>query len=444
MKITPLEHWASRKLGITEPPVLSRLQAYQLGKLRDTLSLAMTGSLFYREHLKGIDPASVRTMEDIGRIPFTRPQDLVDCPNGFICVSPQDISRIVTLSTSGTTGRPKRIAFTPEDQELTVDFFHHGMLTLARPADRIMIFLPGQTEGSVGDLLKKAVVRFGCEAIIFGPIDDYDRAFRALLDCRPDTTVGIPSQMLALSRYCGADPAADRVQLRTLLLSTDFASHAVVNALERAWGCEVYDHYGSTEMGLGGAVECQARKGYHMREADLLFELVDPSTGKPVDAGEYGEVVFSTLTRRGMPLIRYRTGDRSRILPEPCPCGSVLRRLERVSRRICETIQLKDGTSVSIGQLDEILFSDPSVSAYAAEICLKDGHDFLSLTVRSTLASFCGEKIRAAFEQDPAFGNLISRRCLGLDVQLGDAGFFTTGTAKRFIADRRALQPELL
>jgi|WetSurMetagenome_2_1015567.scaffolds.fasta_scaffold15266_5 phenylacetate-CoA ligase len=432
MKITPLDRWASSRLCISEPPALSILQAYQLGKLRDTLKHATACGRYYREHLGDLAPESIRTMGDVTRIPFTYPQDLISGPNDFVCVSPQDISRIVTLSTSGTTGRPKKIAFTPEDQELTVDFFHHGMTTLARPADRVLIFLPGKTEGSVGDLLKKAVARFNCDGVIFGPIDDYERAFRAMLDVKPDSVVGIPSQLLALSRFRRADLSSGKVQLRTVLLSTDYASHTVVKALEQAWGCEVYDHYGTTEMGLGGAVECPVRNGYHMREADLLFEVVDPVTGKSVDGGEYGEVVFTTLTRRGMPLIRYRTGDRSRMMTEACPCGSVLRRLERVSGRIAETVQLRSGATISISQLDEILFLNPSVSTFSAELFDKDGGDFLRLTVQPAEDSFDVQGLEIDVRRHPLFAPL------KLELLQGRSDFFTSGTAKRRIADNRS------
>jgi phenylacetate-CoA ligase len=92
--------------------------------------------------------------------------------------------------------------------------------------------------------------------------------------------------------------------------------------------------YGMTEMVFGGAVQCEARSGYHMREADLYFEIVDPVRGHSVPDGEIGEIVFTTLTRIGMPLIRYRTGDLSRFIPEPCPCGSSLRRLDKIAGRI--------------------------------------------------------------------------------------------------------------
>jgi len=431
MKTTPLDNWVSGRLGISGPPDLSTLREYQLRKLRDTIRSAVAYSRFYRRHFQDINPDAFQTMEDVARLPFTTPHDLVDCPADFICVSPQEISRMVTLSTSGTTGLPKRIAFTSEDQELTVDFFHHGMTTLARASDRVLIFLPGKTEGSVGNLLQKAVARFGCEGIVFGPIDDLERAHKTLVDIKPESAVGIPSQLLALSRHCQDTLSAGKVQLRTVLLSTDHASKALVEALGQAWGCEVYDHYGSTEMGLGGAVECQARNGYHMREADLLFELVDPDTGKPVDDGEYGEVVFSTLTRRGMPLIRYRTGDRSRILTEPCPCGAKLRRLERVSGRICEAIQLRNGSALSIGQLDEIVFSNPSVLSYSAELLDAEGDDFLCLKVQPAQDSFDERTLEAGLRQQLLCAHM------KLEIQKGFTDFFTNGTAKRFIADKR-------
>jgi phenylacetate-coenzyme A ligase PaaK-like adenylate-forming protein len=121
--------------------------------------------------------------------------------------------------------------------------------------------------------------------------------------------------------------------MRTVLLSAEYVSDDRCALIERAWHCKVFEHYGMTEMGLGGAMACETRSGYHPREADLLFEIVDPKTGAPAPDGAYGEMVFTTLTRQAMPFIRYRTGDFSRWLPGRCPCGSVLRRLDRVADR---------------------------------------------------------------------------------------------------------------
>ncbi len=434
MEITPLEKWMSGKLHIKERLSIPRLQKYQLERLRKTIEHATLHSRFYKEHLRGIDPSSIRSMEDVARLPVTEPRMLAECPNDFLCVSPKDISRIVTLSTSGTTGRPKRIAFTPEDQELAVDFFHHGMMTFTAPSERVIIFMPGETEGSVGDLLKKGLRRFGCEGIVFGPIIDYGQALKTLVDAKATCAVGIPSQLLALSRY---EEIGREVRLKSVLLSTDYVPQAVADSLTQTWRCEVYSHYGMTEMGLGGGVECSARSGYHMRDVDLLFEIIDPATETPVNNGEYGEVVFSTLTRHGMPLIRYRTGDTSRFLTQPCPCGSVLRRMERISGRISEAVRLHDGSSISIAQLDEILFRNPCVSAYAAEVYVIGGSDCLALTIQFAQHPGNAEHIECELRQQHPIGDLARQGHLKLDIREGDAGYFTTGTSKRFITDRR-------
>jgi phenylacetate-coenzyme A ligase PaaK-like adenylate-forming protein len=153
MTKTPLENWIAGKLGCR--PTAAALRAYQLEKLRETLALVRVNSRVYWARLRGVAPADIKTPEDLTRLPFTCPADITSDPNGFICVSPREIDRIVTLRTSGTTGSPKRVFFTAADQELTVDFFHHGMTTLTDETDTVLICMPGDTEGSVGDLLQK-------------------------------------------------------------------------------------------------------------------------------------------------------------------------------------------------------------------------------------------------------------------------------------------------
>jgi phenylacetate-coenzyme A ligase PaaK-like adenylate-forming protein len=127
-----------------------------------------------------------------------------------------------------------------------------------------------------------------------------------------------------------------------------------------------------TEMGLGGGVFCEALNGYHLREADMLFEIVDPITGRSLPDGEFGEVVFTTLTRKGMPLIRYKTGDISRFLIEPCTCGTVLRTLDRVQHRISSSITLKSGQIITMPMLENIIFDIKDILDFDAEISQKD------------------------------------------------------------------------
>ena len=114
---------------------------------------------------------------------------------------------------------------------------------------------------------------------------------------------------------------------------TQLDNDVFLQELIRVWRCRVNEHYGMTETALGGAVGCPVPGGYHIWASDLYYEIVDPDTGLPLPEGEEGETVVTTLMREAMPLIRYRTGDISRFVPGPCPCGSVLPRLERVRSR---------------------------------------------------------------------------------------------------------------
>jgi len=353
---TPLESWIAVKIGEEGRPLsLHSLRAYQLTKLNETLSRAQQRSAFYRR-LLGEREIRLSTLEDVADLPFTTAADISAAPLDFVCAKQDQVERIVTLPTSGTTGPPKRIFYTAEDQDLTRDFFHHGMSTLVGPRDRVLILLPGSLPGSVGELLKDGLERLGAEALPHGPVTDPRRTLDLIHRERVNAMVGVPVQVLTLARLGRAEGLPRPAGLRSVLLSTDRVPYAVARAIEDIWGCDVYNHYGTTEMGLGGGVDCRARSGYHIREADLLFEVVDPVTGRPAAEGEQGEVVFTTLTRQAMPLIRYRTGDVSRFLPEPCRCGTVLKRMAHVDGRLTDGISLPGGATLSQRDFDEALF----------------------------------------------------------------------------------------
>jgi phenylacetate-coenzyme A ligase PaaK-like adenylate-forming protein len=131
-----------------------------------------------------------------------------------------------------------------------------------------------------------------------------------------------------------------------------------------------------TEMGHGGGVECEALAGYHLREGDLYFEVVDHETGKACPDGDIGEVVFTTLTRRGMPLIRYRTGDIVRMIPEPCPCGSILKRMDYVRGRWSGLVCLDTDCTLMVSEMDEVLFRLPGLLDYRATVSRGTGGKF--------------------------------------------------------------------
>jgi phenylacetate-CoA ligase len=364
---TPLEAWVAERLRAGGAVTREQIDRYQLQKLRETISLAFRCSPFYRKLLQGFAGIELACLADLRRFPFTTAEDIRQHGLRFLCVSQSDISRVVTLDSSGTTGKAKRLFFTPADQRLTVDFFRYGMAALAEAGDKVLILLPGERSGSVGDLLAKALTFLGARPIPHGIVRSIPQTLEIMAREEVDALVGIPAQVLALARYADA-VAGKAFRLKNVLLSTDHVPAAVVSAVREFWDCEVFEHYGMTEMGLGGGTDCAAHAGYHLHEADFYFEIIDPLTGDAVPEGREGEVVVTTLTRQGMPLIRYRTGDMSRFLPEPCGCGAILRRLERIAARIDDKISLHRNSYFTIAALDEALFAVTGVIDYSAAI----------------------------------------------------------------------------
>ena len=345
----------SRKTGI-DSEALSReaVEAYQLKKLQDTLNWCFERSPFYREQLLGY-PRNMRSLEEWQAYPLTTAGDVRKRPFSFVCVSQSDVERVVTLETSGTSGPPKRLYFTAEDQELTRDYFHHGMSTFTTAGDRVLILLHCARLGSVGDLLDQALTRLRAEGIRHGLVTDVAETLRVLRQEEATVVVGVPVQVLSLVRSTAAQQMT-WPRLESVLLTVDHVPEAVAQAVESTWCCTVFNHYGMTEMGLGGGLECEARRGYHLREADLFYEIIDPLTGEMVPDGQFGEIVFTTLTRRAMPLIRYRTGDVSRFLSGTCACGTVLRHLEKVRYRWNGRVPLAPDLFLTIADLDDALF----------------------------------------------------------------------------------------
>ena len=382
---TPLDEWIAGKIGIGRKvsPFLSRddLDRYHLEKLRGAVDYAKLNSPFYARLLRGFCGRDLTCLESVASLPFTTAQDIKDSPLSFLCVSQDEIARVVTLTTSGTTGASKRFFFTAEDLELTIDFFHHGMSTLVSPGQRVLILLPGEKRDSVGDLLKRGLARMDVEGIVHGPVRDVEKALSDVVRFGIDCLVGIPTQVLWMARKGSGSIPAGRV--KSVLLSTDYVPRAIVEELGRLWGCPVFSHYGMTETGLGFAVECAAVSGHHIREADLYVEIVDPVTGLPCADGRQGEIVFTTLTRKGMPLIRYRTGDASRFMADRCACGTVLKRLGRIAGRFEGGVHVGKGHVIAIPDLDEALFPIPGLINYSVEIVRGGGKDLLLLSLHS-------------------------------------------------------------
>lgn len=317
-----LDRWILEKHGL-DTGDRTAVQAYQLARIQELIDYARSRSRLYGRLYQDLAPPT--SLEAFANFPFTEASDLIERGQEFLCVSQSEIARIVSLQTSGTTQAPKRVYFTRDDLDLTLDFFQHGMKTLCGAGDRALILFPWQTPDSVGALLATALERLGLTV--------YCRQVEGAAELFSQTPLQVvcgPASWVV--RAAELNPGQG---VSSVLTSSETLTQAMRTFLGETWGTEVFDHYGMTETGLGGAVECRAHQGLHIRENDLYFEVVDQE-GAPLPDGREGELVVTTLTRRGMPFIRYRTGDRGLITSEPCPCGSSIRRL-LWARRMAET-----------------------------------------------------------------------------------------------------------
>lgn len=374
MKQTPLENWILQRTGIHERS-RQALEEYQIQQLASTLHYAKDNSRYYKKLLAQTDIDSIKSISGFHAVPFTYPEDIRKKPTDFLCVSEKEVKRIVTLNTSGTSGEEKRIYFTEGDLNQTIDFFQYGMNCLTDQSDRVLVLLPGKAYGSIGDLLKKALALSHIECIVHGVLRDPEEVEQIIMENGISCIVGIPMQILYFSRI---KSEVFRKFIKKVLLSTDYVPGVLVQELESRFHCTVFNHYGMTEMGYGGGVECQALTGYHLREGDLYFEIIDPATGKPATDGQYGEVVFTTFGRQAMPLIRYRTGDMARFSKNHCACGTFLRTMDKVIGRITNKVVFDNSEEMHLRELDEIILKYSEVLDYTAafsrtdtlEICL--------------------------------------------------------------------------
>lgn len=349
---TILTPWVTKRAG-GDKKAMAR---YHKTMRENILAYTIKKSVFYRGY-------SRYAREDWDAIPFTTHEDLRTRGMEMLCTSQGDIERIVTLETSGTTGLPKRIFFTALDQQQIIEYFRVGMDTFTALGDKVLIMLPGERQGSIGELLFQALESSSKVPKHHGVVKNLGHTFECIEKAQPDVLVGIPAQIFCLAKY-GDYHNKRMASVKKVLLSTDRASEAGVKELQRLWQCEVYRYYGMTEAGFGGGIECGHHQGYHVYESDFYVEIINAHTGAVLPEGENGEVVITTLKREGMPLIRYRTGDISRIIPEPCPCGSSLKRLDEIKSRLKGSVQLKAGELLTKGQLDDALLGMAGLMDY--------------------------------------------------------------------------------
>ena len=427
-----LDAWVGRTIGSVHLPSRADIDAYQLRCLNETIAYARSQSPFYRSRSDWPERCDLVDLDDIARLPLTTADDLVRGDPSLIALPMRDAIRLVTIPTSGTSGQQKRLFFTEADIEATVAYFEHGMATIVRPGSSVAVAFPAQRPDSVGDLLMRGLTRLGAFPVAL-PVDgSLDRLVGALRDLQPEAIAGMPVTLGAAARRMATD-GGPPLRIETALVSADSISPSFRAALAVIWGTEVFEHWGMTETGYGGALACEAHDGLHIRETDLYLEIVDERTGQVASAGDEGEVVVTTLRRRGLPLIRYRTGDRGSIVETQCHCGSVLRRLHLVGR-IGDRLVLGEDRLLPVEIVDDAIFAVDGVIDFSVE--LRTGPKAHLAVVVMMAAPRTIEDVRGSLFHHPVVGRLLQSARINIAVELASGPPFSLCRKRRVLVVR--------
>ena len=368
------------------PAVKNRaeLEALQLEGLKWTVQHAYQGSEFYRKRLRGagVGPGDIKTLDDLGKLPFTSAQDLQDGYPWPLRSVP--FEKVVRLhASSGTTGRRKVLLYTAKDIDDWANMFArcYEMAELT-PLDRVQICV-GYGVWTAGVGFQLGCERFGAFAVPAG-VGNLDMQMQFLVDFQSTVLCSTVSMALLMAEEVHKRGLRDQVKVKKVIFGAERSSEATTKAVQSLLGAEhVFDIPGLTELyGPGTGLDCVHHQGIHYWADYYLMELVDPDTLEAVPEGEVGEMVYTTLRKEGTPLIRYRSRDLTRIVPGDCPCGSLLPRHDKILGRSDDMFIVR-GVNVYPSHIDEILSKQEGVgSEYQIHLShQEDGKDYMNLKV---------------------------------------------------------------
>jgi phenylacetate-CoA ligase len=326
-------------------------EALQLARLGQTLAWVRERVPFYRDRLAATDPSR---LEDLAALPFTRKTDLREqYPFGLFAVPLPEVARL--HASSGTKGKPTVVGYTPGDLDVWREVMARAMTAAGcRPGDLLQIgFGYGLFTGGLG--FHDGAERIGMTVV---PASSANTARQGLLltDFRPAGLAATPSFALHIAETLaeqGGRP--DALGLRYGMFGAEPWGEEIRRSLERAFGCPAFDIYGLSEIvGPGVAGECEVRDGLHVADDHFLPEIIDPDTGAVLPSGVQGELVLTTLTKRALPLVRYRTGDVTTLTTEPCRCGRTSARIARLKGRSDDMLVIK-GVNVYPSEIETTL-----------------------------------------------------------------------------------------
>ena len=338
------------------------------------------GTPLYKDKLAGLDPDTITTAEAFTALPFTEKADLRDVyPLGVQAVPDEEIVRI--HSSSGTTGTPIIIPYTKRDVDDWSEMFARCYRVAGiTPSDRIHI-TPGYGLWTAGIGFQLGCERLGAMAIPRGP-GNTDKQLRMMVDLKSTVLCATSSYALLLAEEIARRGIGDQIHLKKGVIGSERWGDKMRDRIARELGVELYDIYGLTEIyGPGIGINCAKDGPMHYWDDYVYLEIIDPKTGEVLPDGETGEIVITTLRKEGAPLIRYRTHDLSRIVPEKCTCGLDFPRIDRIIGRSDDMVKVK-GVNIYPGQVEDVLREVDGVSSeYQVMIDHMNGRDIMTLFV---------------------------------------------------------------
>ena len=355
----------------------------QLEQVNTQIQRLLASNNFYGRRLKEAGITGVSSVEDFHALPFSEKQDLREAyPLGLSAVPDTDIVRI--HSSSGTTGTPVIIPYTQKDvDDWAIQFARCYEYAGVTPEDRVQI-TPGYGLWTAGIGFQAGCERLGAMAIPMGP-GNTEKQLQFMMDMGSTVLTATASYALLLSEEVERRGIKDKIKLKKLITGSERSGEKIRKRIIDSLGVEYYDIYGLTEVyGPGIGISCKHGHEMHVWSDFVFLEIIDPKTGKVLPDGEWGEIVLTTLVKEGAPLIRFRTHDLSRIVPEPCGCGHDEHpRIDTIIGRSDDMMKIH-GVNVFPAQIEEILASFPELSSeYQIRLSHLDGRDTMRIYVET-------------------------------------------------------------
>ncbi len=395
------------------------IETIQLARLKQTVGQVWERVPAYRKKMEeaGVKPEDIKSLKDLGKLPFVTKQDMRDnYPFGLFAVGKEELVRI--HASSGTTGKPTVVGYTKRDLQMWTECVSRiAVMGGASKQDVAQIcFGYGMFTGALG-------LHYGLENIgavmVPSSTGNSEKQIMYMKDFGTTLLVATPSYALRLAEVAlsiGIDPKKD-LQVKIGLVGSELLTDAMRAEMHKLWGDDmlVTSNYGMSElMGPGVSGECRYLNGMHINEDYFIPEIINPKTGEVLPPGEKGELVITCIYKEGLPLIRYRTKDVTRLIYEPCKCGRTTCRMENLDGRTDDMLKIR-GVNVFPSQIEEVILGVEEIGPhYEIILTRKDHTDRMEIRVELLKATDSFKELEAI--ERKIKGKL--RLVLGLDAKI--------------------------